>query len=590
MIDLIVHATHEAGRKVGGIGAVLDGLLGAEAYNRAVRRTVLVGTMNRYDSLLIGRLLAPSNGLEMIYAPVFGVNHAEADLAGRLSGVEQAFGVALLYGRRRFGQAWHEVLLVDSIHARPDPVDAFKYFLWQHYGIDSTRYEYDLEYKDFVRSAPASYAALRSLVGPNDGSALRFVLAHEWMGLPLAFAAQLNEPWAWRTAFYAHEMPTARNLVEFDGGHDTRFYNALRLANGNGLTLDDLFGDQSSFFKHALVRQAVRCDRILAVGDLVIEELRFLGGPFRHVAIDPVYNGVPWQPLTLADKRASKAKLQAYAEALLGFRPDYVFTHVTRAVLSKALWRDLRVAEHLDWALAQRGKTAVLFMLSTWAPSGRRPEDVWRWEEEYGWPVRHRWDNGDLMDLEVPLYHAIAGFNWQSQAIKIVLVNQFGWDRERCGRRMPADMRFADIRLGTDVEFGQSIYEPFGIAQVEPLAAGALCTVSNVCGCVGFVQRTAAEADLREFPNLVVGDYTALPPGFQVHTPWDALHIGTYQRDQVEMANSAAVAQQIMARLPADDAAAERLLQTGQAVGRRMSWEVIARDYLLPSLHRAAVH
>ena len=30
--DLVVHATHEAGVKVGGIGAVLNGLLGARAY------------------------------------------------------------------------------------------------------------------------------------------------------------------------------------------------------------------------------------------------------------------------------------------------------------------------------------------------------------------------------------------------------------------------------------------------------------------------------------------------------------------------------------------------------------------------------
>jgi hypothetical protein len=27
---------------------------------------------------------------------------------------------------------------------------------------------------------------------------------------------------------------------------------------------------------------------------------------------------------------------------------------------------------------------------------------------------------------------------------------------------MPADMEFMDIRKGSDVEFGQSIYEPFG--------------------------------------------------------------------------------------------------------------------------------
>ena len=42
-IDLVVHATHEAGVKFGGIGAVLSGLLGTPSYNRHITRTILVG-------------------------------------------------------------------------------------------------------------------------------------------------------------------------------------------------------------------------------------------------------------------------------------------------------------------------------------------------------------------------------------------------------------------------------------------------------------------------------------------------------------------------------------------------------------------
>lgn len=594
MIRLLVHATHEAGLKVGGIGAVLEGLLSTDSYNRAVARTVLVGTMNRYDSLALERLMAPGNRLEVIYAPVFGVNQADADLAKRLSAVEMDYGVALLYGKRRFSQAAHEVLLIDAVHARPEPANTFKYFLWRHYGLDSARYEaYSREYKEFIEAAPAAYAALRTLVGPGQGTLGqpdpgRFLLAHEWMGLPLAFAAQLNDPWDWRTIFYAHEMPTARLIVETDGGHDTRFYNALRTAEAYGLTLEEVFGDRSDFFKHALVKQAARCDHILAVGDLVVDELRFLGGLFRTANIDLVYNGVPFAPITVENKRASKARLQAYAESLLGFRPDYVFTHVTRMVLSKALWRDIRVAEHLDRMLAQHGQTAVLFILSTALPSGRHPNDVLRWEQEYGWPVHHRADNGDLIGLEVPLYEGIAAFNWGSQALKIVLVNQFGWSRDRCGRRMPADMVFMDIRRGSDLEFGQSIYEPFGIAQVEPLSFGALSVVSSVCGCVGFVRRAAEqarlEAGLSEFSNLIVADYTSLPPAYRVLSPYDALNIGRYEREQIEAINSAYVARQIMKCLPREEADIRRLLKAGQLVASHMSWEVVVKDYLLPGL------
>ncbi|HRX04223.1 MAG TPA: glycosyltransferase, partial [Anaerolineae bacterium] len=282
---------------------------------------------------------------------------------------------------------------------------------------------------------------------------------------------------------------------------------------------------------------------------------------------------------------------QSYAENLLGYRPDYVFTHVTRLVLSKAMWRDIRVAEHLDWLLAEQGKTAVLYMLTTTLPAGRRSEDVMRWEEEYGWPVHHRTGNGDLVDLEVSLYNSIAGFNWGSRALKIVLVNQFGWSQDRCGSRMPADMEFMDIRRGSDLEFGQSIYEPFGIAQVEPLSFGALCVVSNVCGCIGFAQRalekTREEVELADFSNIVVANYTSLPPGWQVFSPWDALNIGTAQRSQIESYNSAYVARQIMERLPRDAADMQALLTAGQEVGKRMSWEVVVSDYLLPGLANA---
>jgi hypothetical protein len=45
-ISLLVHATHEAGIKMGGIGAVLAGPLGAKSYNGAVRRTVVAGPMD----------------------------------------------------------------------------------------------------------------------------------------------------------------------------------------------------------------------------------------------------------------------------------------------------------------------------------------------------------------------------------------------------------------------------------------------------------------------------------------------------------------------------------------------------------------
>jgi hypothetical protein len=165
----------------------------------------------------------------------------------------------------------------------------------------------------------------------------------------------------------------------------------------------------------------------------------------------------------------------------------------------------------------------------------------------------------------------------------VILVNQFGWDRSRCGQRMPEAMRFNDLRIGSDVEFGQSIYEPFGIAQLEPLCAGALCVVSSVCGCVGFVR---AAADGLVFPNVIVADYTRLPDNWPLGSPWDALRIDRPTRDSIEARNSYGVAQQIADRLPWNDGDRQRLLEEGQRVAAGMSWEVVAREYLLPALRR----
>ena len=39
----LIHVTHEAHEKMGGIGAVLEGLLTARAYQNVVARTLLVG-------------------------------------------------------------------------------------------------------------------------------------------------------------------------------------------------------------------------------------------------------------------------------------------------------------------------------------------------------------------------------------------------------------------------------------------------------------------------------------------------------------------------------------------------------------------
>lgn len=585
-IPLVVHMSHEAGVSAGGISAVLEGLLGAPAYSAAVARTVVAGAMHGADSMAMERLLHPRNGLSIAYSSLHDIfNGVPGTQIELLQQVERASGVAILYGTRRFGGVAHEVLLIDATRPDRKEVNLFKYRCWERFGLDSARYERNLEFDFYMALAPALLAALCALgIGEGSAPGERMILAHEWMGLPLLLAAQMAEPGGWRTVYYAHEVATARRLIEERSGHDTAFYNALFAAKAWNVSLETVYGGQNDDFKHALIRLAAQCDAIFAVGDLVIEELRFLGGGLSKTPIDLVYNGIPAQSTRLADKHASKAKLQQYAANLLGDRPDFVFTHFAQAMISKAFWRDLRVLAHLDGMLAEAGETAVLFLLTSSEAAGRPRAWVLAWEEEYGWPVTHRRNNGDLLDQEAPLYvDNIEPFNRQASNVRVVLVNQSVWRLEHWGRRLPAEMDFVDLRQGADVEFGQSIYEPFGIAQVEPLTYGAISCLSSVCGSVGFVERTVGLASL---PNLIVADYVSLPAGYWLRSPYDALAIDRGVRDWVEQESSRRVAQQLLAQLPRRDADHQALLETGCAAAARMSWDAVVQDYLLPCLKK----
>ncbi|NLX12802.1 MAG: hypothetical protein GXY44_04005, partial [Phycisphaerales bacterium] len=155
----------------------------------------------------------------------------------------------------------------------------------------------------------------------------------------------------------------------------------------------------------------------------------------------------------------------------------------------------------------------------------------------------------------------------------------FGWSRHLCGERMPADMEFMDIRRGTDVEFGQSVYEPFGIATLEPLTFGGICVVSSASGSVGFVHKVIGD---NEVPNVLVADYTQLDKGRW--TDKKLLAIDRCQRESMEARTAEQVARKLLMRLPGDEHAIESLLKSGYDLARQMSWDVVAGQYLLPAI------
>ena len=578
----VAHITHEAVHKVGGIGAVLQGLVAAPAYAGAVPRTILVGPLFDPDS---ATPLGPEG--TVLYDNWNGIWSDEVGPA--LQGVEVARSVRLVYGRRHLvGPDGHraepEVLLVD-VRAAPAGLNAFKHRLHQGLGLPSDTHESHWEYEQYMRLAEPAYDALSALLGEGDTPC--YLVAHEFMGMGTALKAQLEGDRRFVTVFYAHEVATARRLVEESPGRDVMFYNTLRHARQSGGFVEEYFGSQAAFFKHALVSQAHRLDGIFAVGDLVVDELRFLADPFRRCDIDLVYNGVPSQVCTVGDKREAGGRLRDYAAALLGYRPDWVFTHVSRLVPSKGLWRDLLVLESLESHLIARGQTALLIVLAT--ESGRRdPASVTAMTRGYGWPVVHREGHPDLGPAELDFDGLVRAHNARARAAKVLFVNQFGWDRNSCGEAMPADMTFADVRRGSDVEFGQSTYEPFGIAQLEPLSFGGLCVVSDACGCIGYVERVAEKlGEGRSDLGCLRADYTVLNPDEVEAMPGTPHEIGAAIADAAERARSAQVAAQLARRLPDGDSGLATLCDVGNAAASLMSWERVAEDMFLPALERA---
>jgi hypothetical protein len=574
---ILVHVTHEAAGKIGGIGAVLQGFFTCPAYLENVGRSILVSPLFTTDGAISDRL---GEGGEVLYSSIDGLVNPGYSSAFRK--IQSLYNVGIVYGRRPFvdertgTRSSQEIVLIDVRYMDTTMLNEFKRRLFEEFGVRSDLHEHLWEYEQYIRLAPPAIAVLKAL-GAAEGRTT--IISHEFMGMPTVLAAKLEPYCNFRTVFYAHEVATMRRIVEERTGHDTMFYNVIQQAARDRLYVDDVFGDQSTYFKHALVQASRHCDRIYAVGDLVADEMRFLAPDFEGLDINIIYNGIPAYDISVGEKRQAREKLQGYCQNLLGYKPDHIFTHVTRLVRSKGLWRDLRVLVEMDKMLVARQETAVYVLLST-EVSRRRNCDIQNMEATYGWPVAHREGWPDLSGGEAEFYAAIQQFNTRGRNIKAIFINQFGFDRKSCGRQMPEDMELMDIRKGADVEFGQSIYEPFGIAQFEPLTFGAICVTSTVCGCTGFLRDVTAGHPVR---NVILADYTRLGD-YHYADIEDLLQIDKSVRDQIEAAEAARVAKEIMDRLPKDGAEEEQMIREGYRLARNMSWDVVVRKYLLNDL------
>ena len=583
----LIHVTHEAVEQVGGIGTVLEGLVTSPLYQRSVGRTILIGPLP-YAQRRVGDPVERlgESGVSCRYS---GLDEYDPEgLGAKLGPIEWAFGVRLVYGTRgyhhtsddRHGEA--EVLLIDVRYPDQDRLNAFKASLFTHFGLDCHRYEREWDFEEYCRLADPAYHALVALLG--DGEYPAVVFSHEFMGMCTALRAAMDQQRRFRTVFHAHECATARRLVESLPGHDAAFYPAMRAAIEKGQYVEDVFGDQSFVMRHALVERAHHLDATLAVGDETASEMKFLSPSMAKSPVHLAYNGVPSLKVDLGEKKRSRELVDRWLENVIGYRPDYLFTHVTRPVISKGLWRDLKVCAHMERRLADEGVRAV-YLLLTCGAQPRSPADVRRMAE-YGWPGEHRAGYPDLAGPEEGLCRDMRIFNDPERPgagpIRAILVNQFGFDRDRLGEAAPEEVTLTDLRWAADVEFGQSCYEPFGIAQYEPLHAGAICVPGSVCGCWGLAVRAMEDLGLAraDATALLAADYTQAEPDD------DPVSMTQSRRDEIEERVAEEIAVELLRRLPRSDADRVRLMEQGHLLADRMSWDRAWEQDIEPVLMR----
>src|SRR5215217_4168380 len=163
-MQTVVHVTHEAIQKIGGIGAVLHGLLTSRVYLEKATRNILVGPFWPSDER--GEKRLGKDG-EVLYS---SLDHLyRSPLAGRFREIEQTYNVGIVYGRRKFVEkgtgvvSTPEIFLIDVARSDPGRLGAFKYELWQKFGLDSGRYEHIWDYELWIRLAQPALAALHAL-------------------------------------------------------------------------------------------------------------------------------------------------------------------------------------------------------------------------------------------------------------------------------------------------------------------------------------------------------------------------------------------------------------------------------------------
>ena len=95
-----------------------------------------------------------------------------------------------------------------------------------------------------------------------------------------------------------------------------------------------------------------------------------------------------------------------------------------------------------------------------------------------------------------------------------------------------------------------------------------------------------APGHLMACPYRHVADYTELP--HKELRPEQLMSIGQPQRDQIENQVAEQVAVELINRLPRSPQEFEQFINRGYDLAQHMSWDAVARDYVIPGILRAA--
>ncbi|MHC4114340.1 MAG: hypothetical protein ACYSSL_03325 [Planctomycetota bacterium] len=569
---IAVHITHESVKKIGGIGAVLSGICNLQTYKDFYNKTVFYGplfdlptdTFSHFGKL--GKILFSSHD-----------HYDTEDYSKVFDEITKKYNVEIVYGKRElvseFDVTRHtsvDVINVGINKMHHSQVEKFKYTLWKNFGIKSHLYEEDWDYEQYLRIAVPFIEILEKLYGPD----VKFYhFAHEYMGVPSVLSVLISKK-KHTSVFVAHEVSTARSLVESHPGHDISFYNILKKA-ASRKSLEQIFGSQEYNPRSELIKKAVNFDYIFAVGNHVRDEYMFLVPDAPPEKIKIVYNAVSAKTISFEQKLQARAHIEKYTDTLFNFTPDAVFTHITRLVISKGIWRDIELLGFLDNIFDAHNLKAVYILLSTVIADGRSSQDIFRMEYEYGWPLLHKNGWPDLIGLEKDTYEQLQIFNARSKAIKGVFLNQFGFNKTRCGKRLPQNAEFSDLRNASDAEFGFSIYEPFGIAQIETIPFGGIALLSSSCGAAALLAEKLEKAPIKPF---YIVDYIAT--GSKMRSA--ALkNLTIPKRTLMEKQILSAHAKKIFNCLPLTSEKRKQYLLNAQKYAPAIRWEALAQSYVL---------